>query len=173
MGYKFRVHRDDIILDTGNSSRNYGRDFVVEGPIVLWYAFKQFSYNNLFELISLPNSISKLEEASTIRLDALIDEVIHASLSLPKSLDGKNSVNADLNNWGISSFKGPDNHYEILIDATSLDILKDGKQDISIPNYALFRKFAPCYFQLIGEWDDMSPFRQTIKHVYKRLGEES
>lgn len=169
MGYYFRIYRGDIILDNGNSSRNYGRDFVVQMPMVLWYACKQFGYNNLFELISLPNSISKLEKASTNKLDALIDSVIHAGLSLPKSLDGENSVNADLKNWEISSFEGPYNHYEILIHENSLDILKDDEQDISIPNYALYMKFAPCYFQLIADWDDMSPFRQTIKHVYERL----
>ena len=172
MAYNFSIYRDDIILGTGNTSRNYGRDFVVEMPIVFWYACKQFRYGNLFEMIDLPDSISKVEEAGTKKLDCLIDDVIHASLYLPKSLEGENGVNADLHNLGISSFKGLYNNYEILIGVNFLDILKDGKEDISIPNYALFKKFSPSYFGLIGEFDEMSPFRQTTKYIYRRLKEE-
>jgi hypothetical protein len=152
MGYDFRIDGADIILDSAGSSRNYGRNFIVQMPIVLWYACRQFGYENLFEMIDLPDSISKVEEESTKRLDSLIDSVIHASLRLPKSLEGENGINADLHNWGISSFKSDNDNYKISIEENSLDILRDDKLDISILNYALLMKFAPNYFGLIGEW---------------------
>ncbi|MEK6914677.1 MAG: hypothetical protein AABW83_03435 [Nanoarchaeota archaeon] len=172
MGYDFKIYRGDIILDIGNSSRNYGRDFIVQMPIVCWYAYKQFGHGNLFQQIELPDSISKLEEVSTNKLNNLIDSVIHTSLKLPKSLKGENGVNTDLNNWGISEFRGADNDYKMVIRKDSLDILEDGKLDVSISDYALLMKFCPSYFRFIGDWDEMSPFRQTIKNVYERLKDE-
>ncbi len=171
MGYNFCIYRNDIILDTSDGTRNYGRDFVVKMPIVLWYAFKQFSNGNLFRGLEIPYSISKLEEVPKSNLDKLIDSVISASSKLPKGLGGNNGVNTDLCYWDLSSFDGPENKYSISVRKDALDILKDKAVDIFIPNYAV-DFFTQKYFSLIGEWDEMIAFRPTINHVYKRLKDE-
>lgn len=175
MSYDFRIYRDNIILDTNDTSRNYGREFVVKMPIVLWYAHKQFTkrnlFNNLFGDLEMPNAITKMDEVPMSSLDKLIDNVISASSKLPKKLNGNNGVNTDLNYWGLFSFDGPENKYHIFIRKDVLDILKDKNIDISIPNYAV-EIFTKNYFLLIAEWDEMIAFRPMINHVYKRLKEE-
>lgn len=172
MSYNFKIYRDDIILDTNNSTRNYGREFVVKMPIVLWYAHKHFSGENLFRDSEMPEAITKMDDVPRSNLDKIVDRVISASSKLPKKLNGNNGVNTDLKCWDLSSFDGPENKYHILIKKDTLDILKDKDIDVSVANYAV-ELFTSNYFLLIAEWDEMIAFRPMINHVYKRLRDES
>lgn len=175
MGYNFRIYRDDIFLDTDDGTRNYGREFVVKLPIVLWYAYKQFSntdlFNNLFKDLEISEAITKMEEVPRSSLDKLIDRVIDTSSKLPKKLNGNNGVNINLKCWDLSSFNGPENKYRIFVSNDALDILKDKEVDVSIPNYAM-DLFTKNYFSLISEYDEMTVFRPMINHTYKRLRDE-
>jgi hypothetical protein len=171
MAYDFRVYRNDIVLDVNDTTRNYGRDFVVKMPIVLWYAYKQFTKSNLFGVIEMPDFIANMEEVPRSSLDNLIDSVLHASENLPKKLNGNNGINTDLKNWGLSSFKGPENIYGIRIINDSLQILKDSVQDIEIPSYAV-NLFLSNYLNMISDYDDMIAFRLTTAHICRRLMEE-
>jgi len=175
MGYEFKVYRNDVVLEVDGSSRNYGRDFITTFPIVMWYANTQFGQRNLFDNFDLLPSIKKKPDISDNQagnLATLVSSVLSASVSMPKKFEGDNGVNTDLDHWNISNFHSSDTKYNIIILSGSLDVWKNGAPDVSVEDYLVSTEFAEKYFQMIGEFDEMDPFRQMIKYVYKRLKEE-
>lgn len=173
MSLKFDVHRGDIALEVDESRRIYGSEFVVNFPIVMWYANLQFGQGNLFDHVSLPNSIEKVGDLGPGQgVDSLIDSVLSASCNLPKKFGGDNGVNTDLNHWGLDGFKGVDGKYNILILERSLDIWRDQNPDVSVADYAIPGVFAPSYLDMIADCYELEAFRPMVKHVYKRLKNE-
>ena len=175
MSYKFEVYRNDVILKEDDSSRNYGRNFITTFPIVMWYANMQFNQRNLFDDFKLPLSIlkkSNLPDSQVGSLGTLINSVISASTSMPKELLGVNGVNTDLAHWGISRFNNLNTRYDILILEGSLEIRKDNHSDISVEDYLISCEFAEKYFKMVGDYNEMDPFRPIIKYIYKRLKQE-
>jgi len=175
MGYDFKLDRDNnIVLETGEGGvRNYGRDFMIELPIVTWLAYKQFVTDdlwkgNLFNFLDLPESIERVRDLSNCQLDKVIDQALGVSRRLPGRIGVREDLNYDLEMMGLQTFNGPENEFMVEVTCDSFDILKDDGIDLSVETNLIY-SFVGSFYELISGWSELEYARQITKYVYGRL----
>lgn len=155
MGYTFSSdYNRNVILETGDGGkRNYGREFIVELPIVFWLAYKQLSdgdlwRGNLFGNLDLPKRIDRVRDLSSCSLDKNIEQALSVAGRLPGKIGVCDDLNNDLEMMDLNTFRGPDNEYKIDITVDSFDIWKDDDFDLSVSPEMLYT-FAGSFYEMI------------------------